>query len=504
MGSLIKGAALNGSKLIVANPKRIELCNYSTLFMQHLPGTDVALVMGMLFHIFKKGLHNQKFIDDRTENFEPFMESLKAFDLKTVSKITNVPADLIAQAAEIYATSETSSVVYSMGITQHSHGTENVFSLANLAIATGQIGRPSTGINPLRGQNNVQGACDMGALPNVYPGYQAVVNPDFKAKFEKAWGVKGLDDKIGLTVTQMLGPEGKDIKAAYIIGENPAMSEPDCNHARRLLQDIEFLVVQDIFLTETAIYADVVLPGSTFAEKEGTFTNTERRVQLLREVVKPVGESLPDWKIFGLIAQKMGAKGFDFKSPADIMKEVASVTPSYGGITFERIAEVGLHWPCPTADHPGTPYLHATAFPRPSGRATFMALEYKPSKELPDKDYPLYLTTGRSLYHFHTATMSRKNVGLNYMHPEELVQINPVDAGKLSIEDGELVTLTTRRGTVNCRCVLTEKVQPGLVFMTFHFAEACANVLTIKALDPIAKIPEYKVCAVKVERAAQV
>jgi len=503
MGSLIKGAAKKGAILMVANPKRIELCNYATLFMQHLPGTDVALVMGMLHYIFEKGLHNQKFIDERTENFEPFMESLKAFDLKTVSKITGVPADQIAQAAEIYATSETSSVVYSMGITQHSHGTENVFALANLAIATGQIGRPSTGINPLRGQNNVQGACDMGALPNVYPGYQAVINPDFKAKFEKAWGVKGLDDKIGLTVTQMLGPEGKDLKAVYIIGENPAMSEPDCMHARKELEELEFLVVQDIFLTETAKYADVVLPAGAFAEKDGTFTNTERRVQLLRQCVPPVGDAIEDWKIFGMLAKKMGVKGFDFNSVSDIMEEIASVTPSYGGITFERIAETGLHWPCPTRDHPGTPYLHAAGFPRPSGRATFMALEYRPSMELPDKDYPLYLTTGRSLYHFHTATMSRKNVATNYMHPEELVQINPADAKKLNIEDGGLVTITSRRGSVTCRCQLTNKVAPGLTFMTFHFAEACANVLTNKALDPIAKIPEFKVCAVKVVSAAQ-
>ena len=502
IGQLVKKAVTDhGAQLIVANPKRIELCNYSTIFMQHLPGTDVALAMGMINHIFKKKLHNQDFIDARTENFEDFMESLKEFDLKTVSKITNVPVAKIAAAAELYATSETSSVIYSMGITQHSHGTENVFALANLALATGQIGRPSTGINPLRGQNNVQGACDMGALPNVYSGYQKVDDPAVKEKFQKAWGVKDLDDKIGLPVTQMLGPEGKDIKALYILGENPAMSEPDCTHAVELLKKMEFLVVQDIFLTETAQHADVVLPGAAFAEKDGTFTNTERRVQLLNKCVDPPGQAMPDWAILCKLARKLGSKGFNFRSSEDIMKEIAALTPSYGGMTYPRLAEEGLHWPCPDVKHPGTPYLHGVQFPRPGGRATFKALKYRPSMELPDKEYPLYLTTGRSLYHFHTATMSRKNKALTQVHPEERVQVNPKDAKALGIEDGDMVNVISRRGKVSSRARVTSIVQPGLVFMTFHFAEACANVLTNKALDPIAKIPEFKVCAVKMEKA---
>ena len=502
IGMGIKRAARAGTtQLIVANPKRIELCNYATLFLQHRPGTDVALIMGMLRHIFDAGLQNEQFIAERTENFEEFREALASFPLSEVSKITGVPADRIEAAAEIYAQSETSSVVYSMGITQHSHGTENVFALANLALATGQIGRPSTGINPLRGQNNVQGACDMGSLPNVYPGYQAVTEPEVQEKFGKAWGLETVDPEIGLTVTEMLGPRGEEVRALYIIGENPAMSEPDCTQARREIEEKDFVVVQDIFLTETAQLADVVLPSASFAEKDGTFTNTERRVQLLDVVIPPVEGTMEDWKILCKLARKLGARGFNFRSSEQIMREIARLTPSYGGVTYDRLRGDGLHWPCPDKDHPGTPYLHRDRFPRPSGRATFKALEYKPSAELPDRKYPLMLTTGRSLYHFHTATMSRRNPALNRVHPEERVQINPADAARLGIEDGDPVRVSSRRGSVTSRADVSHVVQPGLVFMTFHFVEACANELTNKALDPIAKIPEFKVCAVDVVKA---
>ncbi|MFH1538536.1 MAG: formate dehydrogenase subunit alpha [bacterium] len=516
IGMGVKRAAKNGAKLIVANPKRIDLCRFATLWLQHRPGTDVALAMGMIKYILDNKLENEKFIKERTQNdeksitygdahtvgFEEFRKCVDNFDLKTVEKITGVPKEKIAAAARIYSTSQTSSILYSMGITQHSHGTENVFALSNLALVTGQIGRPSTGINPLRGQNNVQGACDMGALPNVYPGYQKVNVPEVQKKFEKAWGVRKLDNQIGMTVTEIMGSRGeKEIKALYVIGENPAMSEPDIGHARKVLEKIDFLVVQDIFLTETAQYADVVLPGASFAEKEGTFTNTERRVQLLGKALEPVGKSIPDWKAICMLAKKMGAKGFNFRSPEGILREIAKLTPSYGGITYKRIAVEGLHWPCPTPKHPGTPYLHSEKFPRSNGKATFIALRYRPSEELPDKKYPLMLTTGRSLYHFHTATMSRKNAGLNALHKEELAEINPADAKKLGISNGDMVNVASRRGKVTCRANVSDKVQPGLVFMTFHFAEACANVLTNPALDPIAKIPEYKVCAVKVEKA---
>jgi len=501
IGMGIKRAARAGTaQLIVANPKRIELCNYAAIYMQHRPGTDVPLIMGMLRHIFDSGLQNDAFIEARTEGFEDFRASLASFPLDEVSQITGVPADKIKAAAELYAGSETSSVVYSMGITQHTHGTENVFALANLALATGQIGRPNTGINPLRGQNNVQGACDMGALPNVYPGYQAVTVPETQEKFRKAWGLEQVDPDIGLTVTEMLGPKGKDIKALYIIGENPAMSEPDCIKFRQELQEIDFVVVQDIFLTETAQLADVVLPGVSFAEKDGTFTNTERRVQLLDVVVPPVKGAMEDWKILCKLARMLGAKGFNFRSSEQIMREIARLTPSYGGMAYDRLRGEGLHWPCLDDKHPGTPYLHKEAFPRPGGRATFKALEYRESEELPDADYPLMLTTGRSLYHFHTSTMSRRSPALVQAHPEERVQINPADAGKLGIEDGEMVRISSRRGSVSSRADVSHIVQPGLVFMTFHFVEACANELTNKALDPIAKIPEFKVCAVKVSK----
>jgi predicted molibdopterin-dependent oxidoreductase YjgC len=369
---------------------------------------------------------------------------------------------------------------------------------ANLAMLTGNIGKPSAGVNPLRGQNNMQGACDMGALPNVYPGYQSVADPAIRQKFEAAWG-SPLPTEPGLTVTEMLeAAYQKEIKAIYIVGENPALSEPDAAHAHDALAKLEFLVVQDAFLSETAQLADVVLPATTFAEKDGTFTNTERRVQRVRQAIGPVGSSKPDWWITCQIAQRMGSKGFDFDHPTQIMDEIARLTPSYGGIAYHRLEGAGLQWPCPTAEHPGTPILHTEKFTRGKGR--FIPLEYKPSMELPDEEYPLILTTGRSLFHFHTGTMSRKVFGLNVLKNEELVEINPRDASALGISDGEMVKVASRRGEVTAKAKLTEASPAGVVFMTFHFAESPANLLTNPALDPVAKIPEYKVCAVRIEK----
>jgi len=495
----LKRAVDNGAKLIVANPREIDLVRWSYLWLQHQPGSDVALLMGMMWVIVDEGLLDQAFIDERCENFDAFKASLKSFSLDFVERTTGVPKEKIAEAARIYAAEKPSAILYAMGITQHSHGTDNVIATANLAMLTGNIGKPAAGVNPLRGQNNVQGACDMGALPNVYPGYQAVADTKIKGKFEAAWG-SSLSPSPGLPITEIVDAayRGK-IKAIYLIGENPLLSEPDITHAEEALGKLEFLVVQDIFLSETAKLADVVLPGVSFAEKDGTFTNTERRVQRVRKAVEPVGDSQPDWQITCQVGRKMGSKGFDFKNSPQIMDEIASLTPSYGGISYKRLEDNGLQWPCPTPDHPGTPILHTQQFPR--GKGQFIPLEYKPPAELPDKQYPLVLTTGRSLYHFHTGTMTRKVEGLNILKKEGEVEINPADASKLGIADGDKAKIASRRGEIVAKARVTEASPPGVVFMTFHFAESPANLLTNPALDPVAKIPEYKVCAVRVEKA---
>ena len=494
----IKRAVKNGGKLIVANPREIELVSIADIWLQHHPGTDVALLMGMAKVIVDEKLLDSSFIKERCENLNAFKKSLKDFDLDFVEKTTGVPREKITEAARIYATNSPASILYAMGITQHSHGTDNVMATANLAMLTGNIGKPSSGVNPLRGQNNVQGACDLGALPNVYPGYQSVADPAIKEKFENAWGAS-LSDKPGLTVTEMLDAAYKGkIKALYIVGENPPLSEPDAAHALESLKKLDFLVVQDIFLSEAAQEADVVLPSASFAERDGTFTNTERRIQLVRKAIEPIGDSMPDWWITSQVAGKMGASGFDFESSTRIMEEIASLTPSYGGISYDRLEAGGLQWPCPTAEHPGTPILHTENFAR--GKGHFVPLEYKPSMELPSKKYPLILTTGRSLYHWHTGTVTRKIKGLNQLLGEGLLEINPEDAATLHITDGEMVKIASRRGEVVAKARVTEVSPQGVVFMTFHFAESPTNLLTNPALDPVAKIPEYKVCAVRVEK----
>ena len=494
----IKRAVNNGGKLIVANPREIDMVRWAHLWLRQRPGSDVALLMGMMKVIVDEELADQAFIEERCENFDEFKKSLKEFGLDFVAKTTGVPKDKIVEAARIYATERPSAILYAMGITQHTHGTDNVIATANLAMLTGNVGKAAVGVNPLMGQNNVQGACDMGALPNVYTDYQAVTDADARKKFEAAWGAR-LPDKPGLTITEIVNAaDSKKIKAIYIIGENPLLSEPNITHAKEALEKLEFLVVQDIFLTETAELADVVLPGVSFAEKDGTFTNTERRVQRVRKAIEPIGDSRPDWQITCQLGQKMGNGGFDFASPAQIMDEIALLTPSYGGISYRRLEEGGLQWPCPTPEHPGTPILHTQQFTRGKGR--FIPLEYRPPMELPDKNYPLVLTTGRSLYHFHTGTMTRKVAGLNVLKGEGAVEINPEDASKLGIADDDMVEVSSRRGKVTARARVTEASPAGVIFMTFHFAESPANILTNPALDPVAKIPEFKVCAVRVEK----
>ncbi|MAH22135.1 MAG: formate dehydrogenase subunit alpha [Thaumarchaeota archaeon] len=501
IGFNVKKAVHRGGKLIVANPHRIRLVRFADVWLRQRPGTDVALLMGMAKVIVDDGLFDSSFINERCENFDVFQETLKDFDLASAEKITGVPQSQIAEAALIYATNSPASILYGMGITQHAHGTDNVSAIANLAMLTGNIGKPASGVNPLRGQNNVQGACDMGALPNVYCGYQAVTTPAIKEKFEAAWD-SSLPPTAGLTITEIFDAvhQGK-IKALYLVGENPMLSEPDANHVREALSRLDFFVAQDIFLSESAELAHVVLPGTTFAEKDGTFTNTERRVQLVRKVIEPLGDSRTDWQITCQIAERMGGKGFHFEHPSQIMDEIARLTPSYGGISFERLEVEGLQWPCPTREHLGTPILHTKTFTR--GKGLFLSLEYKPPMELPDNDYPLVLTTGRNIFQYHTGTMSRKVKGLNIFKGEERAEINPEDATKLGIVDNDMIKVVSRRGEVTTKARVTKASLVGVVSMTFHFAESPTNVLTNPAVDLIAKIPELKVCAIRVEKIDQ-
>jgi formate dehydrogenase alpha subunit len=497
VGSMMKRAVkFNGTKLIVVDPRRTEIARTADIHLKPLSGTDVAFLNGMMNVIISEGLHDREFIQERTEGFEELKKTVERYTPEYVEGITGIPAEKLREAARLYAKADSAMLFYTMGVTQHTTGTDNVMSVANLAMLTGNIGRESTGVNPLRGQSNVQGACDMGALPNVYPGYQRVTDDSIKEKFEKAWGVR-LSSEIGLTIVEMMNAahEGK-IKAIYVMGENPMMSDPDVSHVKEALANLELLVVQDIFLSETAELADVVLPAASFAEKEGSLTNSERRVQLWRKAIEPVGESRPDWEIICDIAARMGYE-MNYDSPAEVMDEIAQLTPIYGGMSHARLEGEGLQWPCPDRDHPGTRFLHRGRFSRGLGK--FHAIEFREPFEMPDDEYPLLLTTGRMLYHFHTGTLSRRSVGLDELVPEGKMEINPEDAEKLSIEDGDMAEVRSRRGKVTARAWVTDRAPAGTIFMTFHFRESAANLLTVSALDPVAKIPEYKVCAVKVQ-----
>jgi formate dehydrogenase alpha subunit len=487
-----------GAKLIVADPRLIPLTQFADYHLRQRPGTDVALLNGFMNVILNEGLEDKEFINKRTEGFEEVKEVVKKYNPEDVEKITGIPKELIIEAARIYAKAKSASIVYSMGITQHTTGVDNVVSCANLAMLTGNVGKPSTGVNPLRGQSNVQGACDMGALPNVYSGYQKVSDENARTKFEKAWNTE-LPSKIGLTIVEMLNEAAKGkLKAMYIMGENPMLSDPDINHVKKALENLEFLVVQDMFLTETAQLADIILPAASYAEKDGTLTATDRRVQRIRKAIEPIGESKSDWQIICELARKMGSQEFKYSSPAGIMDEIASVTPIYGGIVFERIEDIGLQWPCPSKEHPGTPYLHKGKFSR--GKGKFFGIEFKEAAELTDADYPFILTTGRTIFHYHTGTMTRKTEALNREVSTGYMEINSKDAEKLNIIEGEKVSVKSRRGKIEVKVLKSGKVPEGVVFIPFHFAESPANMLTNSAFDPVAKIPELKVCAVKVEK----
>ncbi len=494
-----------GAKLIVVDPRQIGMTNFATLWLRQKPGTDVAVFQAMAHVIVKEKLYNPDFIAQRTEGFQEYIESLEEYTPEWAEKVSGVPAEKIREAARLYASAEKGAIFWGMGISQSTHGTDNTLSLVNLALLCGHVGRRGTGLNPLRGQNNVQGCSDSGGLPNVYTAYQRVDDPDVRMRFEAVWGVS-LNPNPGLTATDMVDAAvmGR-VRGMYIMGENPMMSEPNQAHARHALSQLEFLVCQDIFINETGEMADVILPATSFAEKDGTFTNTDRRVQRCRQAVPPVGESRPDWEIVCDLAQRIEKRlgvtlsaGFSYTHPREIWEEMRQVTPAFYGIDYDRIdREGGVHWPCPSFDHPGTPYLFADGFPR--GRGKFWAVEFGTESEQPDEAYPFNLSTGRVLYHWHGRTMTGRS-SLDEIYPEATCEMHPADAERLGVQTGDWVQVSSRRGSIQLRVLVTGRSPQGTVFIPFHFAEAAANVLTAVQLDRRARIPDYKVTAVRVEK----
>jgi formate dehydrogenase alpha subunit len=495
----------HGAKLIVVDPRRVEMVNWSALWLPEKPGTDVPVFSAISHVILKERLYNQDFIDRRTEGFDEFAKSMEKFTPEYAEAISGVDRNLIVQAARMYAGAKNAAIYWALGIPEHSHGTDNAMSLIHLALLTGHIGRQGTGLNPLRGQNNVQGASDSGAMPWHYPGYQRVDDEASARKFEQAWNIEpgGLNRRLGLTTTEIMSevrPGG--VRALHIMGENPMMSEPNLNHTRHMVEQLEFLSVQDLFINETGAYADVFLPAASWAEKEGTFTNTDRRVQRVRKALEPRGEARADWQIICDFARRIEKKlgrsqsaFWDYPSPGEVLEEMGRVVPEYAGVKYPRIEKQGLQTPVWDESHAGTPFLFAETFPR--GKGKFYDIEYTPSVEMPDEEYPFILTTGRILEHWHGGTLTRHSK-LDELYPAAHVEINPGDAPRLHIEDGQAVRVSSRRGTVVLRAWVTQRTTPGVVFIPMHFAEAAANLLTIDALDPLAKIPEYKACAVRI------
>ena len=513
-------AVKGGANLIIVDPRHIPLADHATLFLQVKPGTDIYVFMAIMHTLIREGWLDEAFIATRTEGFEELQKIAAEFPPERASLLSGVPVEQIELAARYYGLGERASgesvyeeerghstILYAMGITQRSNGTDMVMTLANLAMLCGQVGKRSTGVNPLRGQSNVQGACDLGCLVNVFPGYQNVTDESKREALASVWGVETLPDKVGLTIVEAMhaASEGK-MRAVYVMGENPMMTDPNTSHVERALRSLDFLVVQDIFPSETAFLAHVILPAAAALEKDGTFTNTERRVQLIQPVVQAPGEARPDWQIISEIAVRfdaeMGRKRepsyWTFSSSKTIFDELASATPIYAGISHERLGRQGLQWPCPDEKHPGTPILHANKFSRGLGK--FNPVEPRDPAEMPDEEYPLILSTGRVLYHYHSGTMTRRSEPLSWKEPRSYVEVNAVDAAAAGIEDDRAVVIRSRRGLVRTRVKISELVPPGTIFLAFHWREAPANMLTQDfALDPVAKIPEYKVCAVRLE-----
>jgi len=498
LGYKIKNAVLQrGAKLIVADPRRTELAGMADVHLDLRPGTDVALLNGIMNVIIREGLSDLDFIARRCENYDALAELVEGYDPDTVAEITGVTAAKVSQAARLYANSPAAAILFTMGLTQHTHGTDNVLSVGNLAMLTGNLGRPGGGVNALRGQNNVQGGSDMGCLPDQLPGYRPVSDRRARNKVEQLWGVN-LPSRPGLTLGEIINwAHDGDIKALIIIGENPLISDPDINHVREAIERLELFVCSDIFLTETARMADIVFPAACFAEKDGTFTNTERRVQRVRKAVEPPGEAKPDWWLLCQLGSRMGYP-LCYPDSEAVFNEIRQVIPAYAGITYQRLKEAGIQWPCPDENHSGTSIMHTTGFPR--GRGMFIPVDYIAPYEVPNERYPFYLTTGRSLYHYHSGSMTRRAQALDehYRHPQ--IEISPLVAEKMEIKDGEMVRLTTQRGSIKAQAYLQDALPENIIFMTFHFAEAAANILTHATLDPVAKIPEFKVVAARLEK----
>lgn len=500
IGTRIIKAVRNGAKLIVADNRIIRLARHADLHLRHRNGSDVALLLAMMQVIIAEGLEDREFIVARTEGYPEFAASVREWTPERAAPLTGLSAAEITAAARLYATAGPAMIFYSMGITQHSHGVDNVRCIAALAMLTGNVGREGAGVNPLRGQNNVQGGCDMGALPDLFSGYQSVADPLVREKFARVWGGGPLPESPGMPLTLAMNAahEGT-LKGMFIMGENPLISDPDQAHALAALQALELLVVQDIFLTETAKYADVVLPAACYAEKDGTFTNTERRIQLLQKAVEPPGEAKADWEIICRLAAAAGFEGMKYENSAEIMTEIAALTPIYAGVSHSRLTPFGLQWPCTHGKHPGTPLLHREKFTRGAGK--FVPVGYRPSAEAVDGEYPLLLTTGRTYFHWHTGTMTRRTHLLDREERRAFVEINPVDAASLGVNDSDMIILTSRRGAVTAFAKVTESALSGVLFMPFHFAEGAANALTNNQLDPESHIPEFKVSAVRIRRA---
>lgn len=497
IGNKMKQAVKAGAKLIVIDPRRTELAQKADYWLPLNSGTDAALINGIMHIIIREGWEDKKFVEERTTGYENIVEIVKNYPPEVVTRITGITEDLLYAVAKLYSHTDKAGMFYTLGITEHTTGTANVMNLANLAMLTGHLGKENSGVNPLRGQNNVQGACDMGALPNTYPGYPKVEDPKAREFFEEVWGTE-LNPNNGLRIPEMLD-EAYDgnLKAMYVMGEEPVLTDPDANHVKAAMNNLDFLVVQDIFLTETAKLADVVFPATCYAEKEGTFTNTERRVQRVRKAVNPPGEARLDYQILCEVAKGLGGKGFDYRNAEDIFEEMRVTMPSYRGMTYERLGTVGLSWPCPTEEHPGTKFLHKGTFP--IGKGVMLPVEYEPPAELTCEEYPILLSTGRMLYHYNI--MTRHSDSLEKIRPHELAEVHPVDAEKLGLEEGGLIRATSRRGSILTRITITDKVKQGMVFMTFHYKESPVNELTNSAFDPVTKTAEYKVCAMKMEKA---
>jgi len=494
IGYKMRQAARNGCKLVVCDPRHIDLVDEADYWLRHNPGTDIPLLNGLMHIIIKEGLEDKKFIEERTENYEEMKAIAENYPPEKVSEITGISVEDLYAVARLYATTDKAMLFYTLGITEHICGTRNVMSCANLAMLTGHLGRAGVGVCPIRGQNNVQGACDQGALPNVYSGYQNVTLPAVKEKFEQAWG-RPMPDKVGLKIPEMFeaAHEGT-VKSMYILGENPVLTDPDSNHIRGALEKLEFLVVQELFLTETAEYADVILPAASFAECDGTFTNTERRIQRVRKAIEPI-PGKANWESICEMFNYMGYP-LNYDSPENIWDEMASLSPSMAGTNYERLDKKGLQWPCPTLDHPGTQFMHVGKFSR--GLGLFQPSDHIPPGEMPDEEYPFLLSTGRILHHYNVTTPY--SPGIMSIWDREWAEVNPVDAEKLGVVTGDKIKVTSRRGEVETAIKVTDRVLPGVIWMSFHYSETPTNALTSDHLDPITGTGEYKVCAVKLAK----